>query len=146
MICQFSKNDSMIFSLAWNTMFTNYWKVLALKFWEMVYMVFFGQKKLMQIWYLLSILELFIIFQDLGNIVFCAVMGWNSNIKCRRSIVKNIAIIVWRTWLKLYLNKTSSIKWTSHSLYKYILFLHKYIYIYPILINKFNKSGWFLIQ
>ena len=32
MIFQFSKNDKMIFSVAWNTMFTDYWKVLILNF------------------------------------------------------------------------------------------------------------------
>ena len=30
-----NKNDKMIFSLSWNTMFAGYWKVLVLDFWDM---------------------------------------------------------------------------------------------------------------
>ena len=52
--------------------FTEYWKVLILKFSEMRNTVFFRAKKLMERWYLLGLFELSIIFEDLGNVVFCA--------------------------------------------------------------------------
>ena len=38
------KNDKIILSLAWNTMFTDYWKVLVLKFLEMENGIFFEPK------------------------------------------------------------------------------------------------------
>ena len=45
MIFHFSKNNKMIFSLAWNTTFTEYGKVLVLNFSEMGNTVFFDPKK-----------------------------------------------------------------------------------------------------
>ena len=53
--------------------FTGYWKVLVLNFLEMGNAVFFSSEKLIQRWYLLGLFELSKIFQDLENIVFCAV-------------------------------------------------------------------------
>ena len=53
--------------------FTGYWKVLVLNFLEMGNAVFFWSGKLIQRWYLLGLFELSKIFQDLENIVFCAV-------------------------------------------------------------------------
>ena len=53
--------------------FTGYWKVLVLNFLEMGNAVFFSSEKLIQKWYLLGLFELSKIFQDLENIVFCAV-------------------------------------------------------------------------
>ena len=53
--------------------FTDYWKVLVLNFLEMGNAVFFWSGKLIQRWYLLGLFELSKIFQDLENIVFCAV-------------------------------------------------------------------------
>ena len=96
------KNNEVIFSLAWNIIFsdnlkvlvlkflemkdmvflsqkvdgnmifTDYWKVLVLIFSGMGNTVFFWAKKLMERWYLLGLFELSMIFQDLGNMVFRA--------------------------------------------------------------------------
>ena len=44
MIFQFSKNDKMIFSVAWNPMFIDNWKVLVLNFPEMEIRSFFKSK------------------------------------------------------------------------------------------------------
>ena len=63
----------MIFSSAWNSMFFECGKVLVLNFSEIGNTVFFWSKKLMESWYFLGIFELFMIFQDLGNMVFHAV-------------------------------------------------------------------------
>ena len=63
----------VIFSSAWNTMFFEYGKVLVLNFSEIGNTVFFLSKKLMESWYFLGLFELFMIFQDLGNMVFRAV-------------------------------------------------------------------------
>ena len=54
--------------------FTDYWKVYALNFSEMGNTVFFPAKKLMERWYLLGLFELSMIFQDLENMVFRAVI------------------------------------------------------------------------
>ena len=43
MIFQVSKNDKMLFSVAWNTMFTDNWKVLVLNFPEMEIRPFLSQ-------------------------------------------------------------------------------------------------------
>ena len=102
----------IIFSLAWNTMFSEYGKVLVLNFSEMGNTFFFWFKKLIQdyiffsveyhvfwiwksscfdlfrdrkyvflwskklveSWCFLGTFELFVIFQDLGNMVFRAVL------------------------------------------------------------------------
>ena len=48
---------------------------LVLNFSKMGNTVFFISKKLMEIWYLLSIFKLSMILQDLGNMVFGAVVG-----------------------------------------------------------------------
>ena len=47
-----TKNNEVIFSLAWNISFSNNWKVLVLKFVEMKDMYFWA-KNLMEIWSLL---------------------------------------------------------------------------------------------
>ena len=59
--------------------FTGYWEVLVLKFSVMGNTVFFSAKKLMERWYLHGLFELSMIFQDLGNIVFCAVLLYISH-------------------------------------------------------------------
>ena len=94
------KNNEVIFSLAWNIIFSDNFKVLVLKFLEIKNMVFLSQKvdgnmiftdywkvlvltfleigntvfswakKLTEIWYLRGLFELSMIFQDLGNMVF----------------------------------------------------------------------------
>ena len=53
--------------------FTDYWITVILKIWEMWNTVFFGANKLIERWYLLGIFEFSMIYEDLGNIVFCAV-------------------------------------------------------------------------
>ena len=55
--------------------FTDYWNVLVLNFPQMGNTVFFSVKKLMETRYLLSLFELSMIFQDLGNMVFLAVFS-----------------------------------------------------------------------
>ena len=69
----------MIFSLAWNTMSFEYGKVLVLNFSEIGNTVSFWSKKLMESWYFLGIFEFFMIFQDLRNMVFYAVI-WAPDI------------------------------------------------------------------
>ena len=54
--------------------FTDYWKVHVLNFLEVGNTAFFWAKKLMKRWYLLGLFELSMIFQDLGNTVFHAVL------------------------------------------------------------------------
>ena len=53
--------------------FTDYGEVLVLNFSVMGNKVFFTAKKLMERWYLHGLFELSMIFQDLGNMVFCTV-------------------------------------------------------------------------
>ena len=53
--------------------FTGYWEVLVLSFSVMENAVFFSTKELMERWYLHGLFELSMIFQDLGNMVFCTV-------------------------------------------------------------------------
>ena len=53
--------------------FTDYLKVLVLTFSEIGNTVFFWAKKLMERWYLLDLFQLSMIFQDMENLVFCAV-------------------------------------------------------------------------
>ena len=54
--------------------FTVYWEVLFLNFPVMGNTGFFWAKELRERWYLRGFFELSVIFQDLGNIVFLAVM------------------------------------------------------------------------
>ena len=54
--------------------FTDYWKGLVLNFSVMGNMAFFSAKKLMERWYLPGLFELSMISQDLGNMVFRAVV------------------------------------------------------------------------
>ena len=53
--------------------FADYWEVLVLKFLVMGNTVFFSGRKFMERWYLFGLFELSMIFQDLRNMVFCAV-------------------------------------------------------------------------
>ena len=63
----------MIFFSAWNTIFFWVRKSYILNVSEIENTVFFCSKKLMESWYFLDIFYLFMIFQDLGKMVFCAV-------------------------------------------------------------------------
>ena len=54
--------------------FTDYWEVLVLNFSVMRNTVFSVAKRLMERWYLRGLFELSMIFQDLGNLVFRAVI------------------------------------------------------------------------
>ena len=54
--------------------FTGYWEVLVLNFLVMGNTVLLSAKKLMERWYLYGLFELSMIFQDLGNMVFRAVL------------------------------------------------------------------------
>ena len=54
--------------------FTGYWEVLVLKLSVMGNTIFFSAKKLVERWYLFSLFELSMIFEDLGNTVFRAVL------------------------------------------------------------------------
>ena len=58
------------FSSAWNIIFFEYGKVLVLNFSEIGNRFFSWSKKLMETWYFLGIFELFMVFQNLGNMVF----------------------------------------------------------------------------
>ena len=68
------KFDVRWYSSAWNTMFFEYQKVLVLNFSKIGNTVSFWSKNLMESWYFLYIFELFMIFQDLENMVFHAVI------------------------------------------------------------------------
>ena len=72
--------------------FTGYWEVHVLNFQAMGRTVFFSAKKLMERWYLLGLFELSMIFQDLGNMVFRAVIlaagtitrfSWNTKLSSK---------------------------------------------------------------
>ena len=56
--------------------FTSYWEVLALNFLVMGNTVFFTAKKLMERLYLHDFFEFSMIFEDLGNMVFQAVLSF----------------------------------------------------------------------
>ena len=61
--------------LAQNNMFIiDYWKIDIVNFFEMENNVFFKSRELAERLYLLDIFELFIIFQDLGKVIFGAVV------------------------------------------------------------------------
>ena len=55
--------------------FSDYWKALVLNFSGVESTVFFSAKKLMERLYLIILFELSMIFQDLGNMGFCAVVS-----------------------------------------------------------------------
>ena len=65
--------QSFFESRSWlkNDIFTGYWEVLLLNFSMMGKAVFFSAKNLIERWYLHGLFELSMIFQDLGNMVFC---------------------------------------------------------------------------
>ena len=52
----------------------DYWKIDIVNFLEMENNVFFKSRELAERLYLLDIFELFIIFQDLGKVIFGAVV------------------------------------------------------------------------
>ena len=68
----------MTFPSAWNTIFFEHGKVLVLNFSGIGKTVFFWSKKLIESWYFLGSFELFMILQNLGNIVFRAVYSQSS--------------------------------------------------------------------
>ena len=68
------KFDVRWYSSVWNTMFFEYQKVFVLNFLKIGNTVSFWSKNLMESWYFLYIFELFMIFQDLENMVFHAVI------------------------------------------------------------------------
>ena len=79
--------------------FTGYWEVHVLHFSVMGRTVFFSAKKLMERWYLLGLFELSMIFQDLGNMVFRAVIlaagtitrfSWNTKFFVKVLLVNSI--------------------------------------------------------
>ena len=74
------KNDNMIFSLVWNTMFTGYQNVLVFKFSKVENTVFFQAKKLMETWYLFIYLlywtALVLNFSEIGNAFFFEPKSW----------------------------------------------------------------------
>ena len=79
--------------------FTGYWEVHVLHFSVMGRTVFFSAKKLMERWYLLGLFELSMIFQDLGNMVFRAVIlavgtitrfSWNTKFFLKVLLVNSI--------------------------------------------------------
>ena len=56
--------------------FTGYWEVLVLNLSVIGNTIFFSAKKLVERWYLFSLFELSMIFEDLGNTVFsCSVIN-----------------------------------------------------------------------
>ena len=63
--------------------FTGYWEVLVLNFLVMGNTVLLSAKKLIKRWYLCGLLDLSMIFQDLGNMVFRAVLLPREN-SCHR--------------------------------------------------------------
>ena len=54
--------------------FTDHWKFLVFNFSEMGNTIFSWATKLMERWYLLGLFELFVIFQGVENMFFCAVI------------------------------------------------------------------------
>ena len=79
--------------------YTGYWEVHVLNFSVMGRTVFFSAKKLMERWYLLGLFELSMIFQDLGNMVFRAVIlaagtitrfSWNTKFFLKVLLVNSI--------------------------------------------------------
>ena len=87
MIFSSQKNYKMIFSVARNTMFTDYGKDLVLNFSEMGNTVLFWAKTLMKKRYLLRLFELSMILQNFGNMVSCALISlwwwyFGFNISC----------------------------------------------------------------
>ena len=64
----------LIQEVGWKIIFTGYGEVLVLNFSVMGNTVFFSAKKLMERWYLHSLFEFSMIFQDLGNMVFRGVV------------------------------------------------------------------------
>ena len=64
------KNNEVIFSLAWNIIFSDNWKVLVLKFLEMKNMVFLSQKVDGNMIFTDYWKVLVLIFSGMGNTVF----------------------------------------------------------------------------
>ena len=64
------KNNEVIFSLAWNIIFSDNWKVLVLKFLEMKNMVFLSQKVDGNMIFTDYWKVLVLIFSEMGNTVF----------------------------------------------------------------------------
>ena len=64
------KNNEVIFSLAWNIIFSDNWKVLVLKFLEMKNMVFLSQKVHGNMIFTVYRKVVVLIFLEIGNTVF----------------------------------------------------------------------------
>ena len=70
------KNNEVIFSLAWNIIFSDNWKVLVLKFLEMKNMVFLSQKVDGNMIFTDYWKVLVLIFSEMGNTVFSWAQNW----------------------------------------------------------------------
>ena len=90
------KNNEVIFSLAWNIIFSDNWKVLVLKFLEIENMVFLSQKVDENMIFTDYWKVLVLIFSEMGNTVF----SWAKTLIIRWYLLITEKILFWtfRWW------------------------------------------------
>ena len=90
------KNNEVIFSLAWNIIFSDNWKVLVLKFLEMKNMVFLSQKVDGNMIFTDYRKVLVLIFLEIGNTVF----SWDKKLIERWYLLITEKVLFWtfRWW------------------------------------------------
>ena len=90
------KNNEVIFSLAWNIIFSDNWKVLVLKFLEMKNMVFLSQKVDGNMIFTDYWKFLVLIFSEMGNTVF----SWAKKLIERWYLLITEMVLFWtfRWW------------------------------------------------
>ena len=90
------KNNEVIFSLAWNIIFSDNWKVLVLKFLEMKNMVFLSQKVDGNMMFTDYWNVLVLIFSEIGNTVF----SWAKKLIERLYLLITEKVLFWalRWW------------------------------------------------
>ena len=107
------KNNEVIFSLAWNIIFSDNWKVLVLKFLEMKNMVFLSQKVDENMIFTGYRKVLVLIFLEIGNTVF----SWAKTLIERLYLLITEKVLLWTfRWWKIR-SFFESISWWKDDIY-----------------------------
>ena len=111
------KNNEVIFSLAWNIIFSDNWKVLVLKFLEMKNMVFLSQKVDGNMIFTDYQKILVLIFSEMRNTAF----SWAKNLNERWDLLITEKVLFWtfRWWEIWFFSDEILIeRWYLHGLFE----------------------------
>ena len=139
------KNNEVIFSLAWNIIFSDNWKVLVLKFLEMKNMVFLSQKVDGNMIFTDYWKVLVLIFSEMGNTVF----SWAKKLIERWYLLITEKVLFWTfLWWEIrsfFWVKKLMDRWYLHGLFEISMIFQDLVImvfraVYGTLINSCSYS------